>query len=35
MTLTALDWAILASYFALSLGVGLAFTRRASRSTEE
>lgn len=35
MALTALDWAILAGYVALSLGVGLAFTRRAGRSTEE
>jgi Na+/proline symporter len=35
MTLTALDWTIVVTYFALSLAVGLAFTRRASRSTEE
>lgn len=35
MTLTSLDWAILIGYFALSLGVGLAFTRRASRDTEQ
>lgn len=35
MVLTALDWAILASYFVVSLSVGLAFTRRASRSTDE
>jgi Na+/proline symporter len=33
--LTSLDWAIILVYFTLSLAVGLAFTRRASRSTEE
>ena len=35
MTLVPLDWAIIAGYFALSVAVGLAFTRRASRSMEE
>ena len=35
MVLTSLDWAIVALYFALSLALGLAFTRRASRSTDE
>ncbi|MGH7565825.1 MAG: sodium:solute symporter family protein [Gemmatimonadota bacterium] len=30
-----LDWAVLAAYFALSLGVGLWFVRRASSSTTE
>jgi Na+/proline symporter len=35
MVLTRLDWTIIAAYFALSLAVGLAFTRRASRSTDE
>jgi Na+/proline symporter len=35
MTLTALDWSFIAAYFAVSLGVGLAFTRRAGRSTEQ
>lgn len=30
-----LDWAVLAAYFALSLGVGLWFVRRASSSTAE
>ena len=34
MTLARIDWIIVAVYFALSLGVGLMFTRRASRSTE-
>lgn len=35
MKLTALDWAIIASYFALSLGIGLYYARRAGNSTEE
>ena len=35
MHLSLLDWAIVAGYFALSLAVGLAFTRRAGRSTDE
>ena len=35
MTLGALDWTIIAGYFVLSLAVGLRFTRRAGRSTEE
>ena len=34
MTLATLDWIIVAVYFVLSLSVGLMFTRRASRSTE-
>jgi SSS family transporter len=34
MTLARIDWFIVAVYFLLSLGVGLMFTRRASRSTE-
>ena len=34
MILTPLDWLIIVLYFALSLAVGLAFTRRASRSAE-
>ncbi|MHB1096592.1 MAG: sodium:solute symporter family protein [Gemmatimonadaceae bacterium] len=34
MTLAWIDWLIVAVYFALSLGVGLMFTKRASRSTE-
>jgi Na+/proline symporter len=35
MTLAAIDWAIVAGYFVLSLSVGLMFTRRAGRSTED
>ncbi|MBI4241561.1 MAG: Na+:solute symporter [Candidatus Rokubacteria bacterium] len=35
MILTGLDWLIIVLYFALSLAVGLAFTRRAGRSAEE
>ena len=34
MTLARIDWLIVIVYFALSLGVGLMFTKRASRSTE-
>ncbi len=34
MTLAWFDWLIVVGYFALSLGVGLTFTRRAGRSTE-
>ncbi len=30
-----LDWSVLAAYFLFSLGVGLYFVRRASRSTQE
>jgi Na+/proline symporter len=35
MTLTALDWSIIAAYFLLSLLVGLYYTRRAGTSTSE
>ncbi|HEY7530622.1 MAG TPA: sodium:solute symporter family protein [Gemmatimonadota bacterium] len=35
MTLSLLDWAILGLYFAISLGIGLYYTRRASSSTTE
>jgi Na+/proline symporter len=35
MQLSPLDWLVVAGYFALSLAVGLAFTRRAGRSTDE
>ena len=35
MKLITLDWLIIASYFALSLAVGLYYARRAGRSTEE
>jgi solute:Na+ symporter, SSS family len=35
MTLTALDWAIILGYFALSAGIGLYFTRRGGSSLSE
>ncbi len=35
MTLAPLDWAVLALYFALSLGIGVYYTRRASGSSAE
>jgi Na+/proline symporter len=35
MTLTALDWLIIAGYFALSLGIGLLFKKRAGESYVE
>ncbi|HXH83224.1 MAG TPA: sodium:solute symporter family protein [Candidatus Tectomicrobia bacterium] len=35
MTLTAVDWLIIAAYFVLSLAVGLYYTRRAGSSTRE
>ncbi len=35
MKLVALDWAIIAVYFLISLSIGLYFTRRASKSTDE
>src|SRR5688572_33066618 len=35
MTLTTLDWAIIAVYFALSLAIGLYYYRRAGESTAE
>ncbi|HYM24686.1 MAG TPA: hypothetical protein VEU08_15820, partial [Vicinamibacterales bacterium] len=35
MTLTALDWAVIAAYFALNLGIGLYYARRARGSTSE
>ena len=35
MTLTALDWAIIAGYFVVSLAIGLYYTKRAGRSTGE
>ena len=34
MTLTTVDWLIIAAYFALSLLIGLYYTRRAGTSTE-
>ena len=35
MILTAVDWLIIGLYFALSLAIGLVFTRRAGTSAEE
>src|SRR5579872_1075257 len=35
MTLTALDWAVIAAYFALNLGIGFYYARRARGSTTE
>jgi solute:Na+ symporter, SSS family len=35
MTLTALDWAIIAAYFLVSLAIGLFYSRRASKSVGE
>ena len=35
MNLTAIDWAIVVAYFALSAGIGLAFTKKGGESLEE
>jgi Na+/proline symporter len=35
MMLTAIDWAIVVAYFALSLGIGLYFTKRGGESLDE
>jgi solute:Na+ symporter, SSS family len=35
MALTAIDWAIVAAYFALSIGIGFAFTKRGGESLSE
>src|SRR6476620_5059274 len=35
MALTAIDWAIVAAYFLLSVGIGLYFTKRGGESLEE
>jgi SSS family solute:Na+ symporter len=35
MALTAVDWAIVAAYFILSVGIGLAFTKRGGESLNE
>lgn len=35
MTLTVIDWAIVAAYFALSIGIGLLFTKKGGESIEE
>ncbi len=35
MTLSPLDWAIVAAYFALSIGVGIAFTKKGGESLDQ
>lgn len=35
MTLTLLDWIVIASYFLINLGIGLYYARRSSSSTSE
>jgi SSS family solute:Na+ symporter len=35
MTITAVDWAIVAAYFALSTGIGLWFTKRGGESLDQ
>ncbi len=35
MSLTVLDWAIVALYFALSIGIGFAFTKKGGESLEQ
>jgi len=35
MTLTTIDWVVIGLYFAVSLGIGVAFSRRAGRSTSD
>lgn len=35
MRLTALDWAVIASYFAVNLLIGLYYRRRATSSVDE
>jgi SSS family solute:Na+ symporter len=35
MALTAIDWAIVAAYFLLSIGIGLYFTKRGGESLDE
>src|SRR3954467_2243214 len=35
MALTAIDWAIVAAYFLLSTGIGIAFTKRGGESLSE
>ncbi|EIQ01246.1 Na+/proline symporter [Opitutaceae bacterium TAV1] len=35
MTLTAVDWIIIAAYFAICLGIGLVFRKRAGKNLEE
>jgi Na+/proline symporter len=35
MTLTVFDWSVIAAYFLFNLGIGLYYSRRAGRSTNE
>ncbi|HEY2067412.1 MAG TPA: Na+:solute symporter, partial [Gemmatimonadaceae bacterium] len=35
MNLSAVDWAIVFAYFALSMGIGLVFTKKGGESIEE
>src|SRR2546423_12582893 len=35
MTLTVLDWIVIGAYFALNLGIGIYYARRARGSTTE
>ena len=35
MTLTLVDWAIVAAYFLLSAGIGVIFTKRGGESLSE
>jgi len=35
MTLTAIDWIVIALYFVVSLAIGVAYSRRAGKSTGE
>ena len=35
MQLSGLDWVIIVGYFAVALGIGLAFSRRAGKSLSE
>jgi len=35
MTISSVDWAIVAAYFLLSAGIGLYFTRRGGESLDQ
>jgi SSS family solute:Na+ symporter len=35
MNLSAIDWAIVVAYFALSMGIGLVFTKKGGENIEE
>ena len=35
MNLSAIDWAIVVAYFALSMGIGILFTKKGGESLEE